>query len=91
MNHRLDIRSLNLWKHVPTLDSGVGLGPMFINFVFFPGPMALLKALCLLIFEMFSRLKNGHISVKLKWSKKHFDKWMKNYVKIIILQALPVN
>ena len=35
-----------------TLDSGIDVGPTFINFGFFPGPMALLKALRLLIFGL---------------------------------------
>ena len=32
------------------------LGPTFINFGFFPGPTALLKALCLLNFGIFTRV-----------------------------------
>ena len=37
-----------------TLDSGINVGPTFIIFVFFPGPTALLKALRLSNFGIFS-------------------------------------
>ena len=45
----------NLSTFPPTLYSRIDVGPTFINFGFFPGPMALLKALCLSIFGIFSR------------------------------------
>ena len=39
-----------------TLESGIDVGPTFINLAFFPGPMTLLKALRLLIFGIVSSL-----------------------------------
>ena len=43
------------YQNLHTLESGIDIGPTVNNLAFFPGPMALLKALRLLISGIFSR------------------------------------